>query len=200
MVISPRAPFAGGDLASNTLYNDILSRYTTNWGATVASQGMQEILQQLLEMQGTTTDALANAVADASGAPPQRVGGGGHGGGGRNAGMVGGYPNPNNAGVRRVPTAGVRSPSGWALPLAAMGLSDEADRAARQARRAARDGGSYTYAEPGRDRTRERSRTHVSRDGTTTTSTNVNVSRNGGTAIAVDSGNDGNRQRRKKGY
>lgn len=197
MVVSPRSPY-GGSFAANTLYGDVLDKYMTNWGATVANQGMEEVLQALIEMQGNTTGALADAVAAASGVEPDVVvrGGGGRGGRNRDPRFVAGYPAPN--GRNPVPTSRGRSDSGWALPAGNMGLSREAERAARQARRAARNGEDGVSVTPGRERTRERSRTRTSRDGTTTTSTNVNVSRNGGTAIAVDSGNDGNRQRKKK--
>lgn len=198
MVISPRSPY-GGNLAANTMYGDVLSKYMNNWGATIANQGMEEVLQALIAMQGQTTGDLADAVATASGAAPvagDPRGGGSRGGRARDPRFVAGYPAPH--GRNPVPESRGRSDSGWALPAGTMGLSREAERAARQARRAARNGEDGVYVDPGHERTRERSRTRTSRDGTTTTSTNVKVSRNGGTAIAVDSGDDGNRQRKKK--
>lgn len=200
-ISSPRSPYSG-DLAASTLFSDIMARYTNNWAANVVNQGMDEVLAaiQQMVMPGDNT-ANAGDVPPPAGSPtyvdaPRDGGGRGGGGQRRDPRFVPGYVAPGNR--NPIPPSVKRSSSGWAIPLAAMGLSRDAERIQREARRAARNGENGVYVDPGKERTRERSRTHTSRDGTTTTTTNVNISRNGGTAIARDSGDDGNQQRKRK--
>ncbi len=195
MVVSPRAPLGMSGLPGDNSMASFMAQYVNNWA----------VVQQALASANVNADLLAAIQNQGFGVAPdggdttiikEAPRGGGDrvrmpGGGGMGGGFTGG-------GYARNPGEINSNIGGWGSVLNALGGSGgmNPDRAARKAMRNMGDTG--TYVDPGKERTRERSRTHTSKDGTTTTTTNVNISRNGGTAIANDSGSDGNQKKRKK--
>lgn len=202
MLQSPRGGGLTGSLPADQMYQAMYQNYMANFGRiqqmladAAAGDGYEAILAALaagnITNPGTTGDTTI--INEAARQPRERRE--------RNTFTGGGYARPG-----QVSTA-VSGGGGWGNVLAdlsaatgntAGGGRSDAERAARKAERMDRRGETGSYVVEPRERDRVRTRSRTGKDGETTTTT-VNVSRDGGTAVAVDAGSDGNRKRRKRG-